>query len=46
MIQVKSTDCAEKIAALLRTSDGSKARVRDKGLGAPLCSSGGEFLCA
>lgn len=46
VIQVKSTDCAEKIAALLRTSDGSKARVRDKGLGAPLCSSGGEFLCA
>lgn len=46
VIQVKSIDCAEKIDALVRTSHGSKARVRDRGLGAPLCSSGAEFLCA
>ena len=35
VIQVKFTDCAEKIDALLRTSDGSKARVRDKGAWSP-----------
>lgn len=35
VIQLKFTDCAEKIDALLRTSDGSKARVRDKGAWSP-----------